>query len=164
MKEKGEKQKKSSNRMTKTLNSVADAAYVHFFRTSNRSYEMLHKSTSFVNLWPNLNKQSQIQKLSASGSSFQPEECRCCYELRFRRGRCSFQTNTWCLSEAVGSKVKWKWRGVCWKNKGKLSCRWLLAKINGCWSAVVEPEQALSGDMIHSLITDNVNTQHCGQH
>ena len=147
--------------MTETLNIFCWCCIRSFF-SSKRGYKMLHKTTSFVNLRPNLNK--QIQKLSASGSSFQTEECRFCYELSFRRGRCSFQTNSWCLSDAVGSKVKWNWSGVWWKNKGKFSCRWLLAKINGCWSAVVEPEQALSRDMIHRLITDNVNTQRCGQH
>ena len=107
--------------------------YFHFLMKANRSSEMLHNNISFVYLWSNKNKQRYMQKLSASGSRFQPKECRCCYEPRFIGGRWSVQTNTW-LSEPQGSKVRRKYRGVGREDRGDLSssfrCLGLLSVMN----------------------------------
>lgn len=97
------------------------ARLFHFLVTAKRSSKMLCNNISFVYLWPNENKQCYIQKRSASGSRFQPKECRCCYELRFSRGRWSVQTNTW-LSEPQGSKVRRKCRGSGQRAQRNLSC------------------------------------------
>lgn len=107
--------------------------YFHFLMKANRSSKLLHNTVSFVYLWPNQNKLGYMQKLSASGSRFQPKECRCCYELRFISSRWSLQTNTW-LSEPQGSKVRRKYWGVGREDGGDLSssfrCLDLLSVMN----------------------------------